>query len=259
MRGQHSGGLVRARTWRARADASLAIHIVGDFPRVVATLAPDCGGPWRALEGEVVRTHLRLRNVGRARAGSLTVRTERAWLALANPLDASGNAWRVGDAVGQAPRATFRHMSAPLVAWGPLHSTQLSAMRQSAGRSAGVAPLAWPAIHDGDPEKDDFARHARATWRHRSRGSAAHAARAARRCCHHRTVTLCQHARPRPCTRIEVANVGSADMFVTDVRAAETCTVGVKILPRERVAGPPRRPRHSHERTYWHGTSCRTV
>ena len=30
--------------------------------------------------------------------------------------------------------------------------------------------------------------------------------------------------------------MGSADMFVTDVRAAETCTVGVKILPRERVA-----------------------
>lgn len=41
--------LRRTRDERARGarapDASLAIHIVGDLPRVVATLAPDCGGP----------------------------------------------------------------------------------------------------------------------------------------------------------------------------------------------------------------------
>ena len=233
--------LRRTRDERARGarapDASLAIHIVGDLPRVVATLAPaDCGGPWRALEGEVVRTHLRLRNVGRARAGSLTVRTERAWLALTNPLDASGKVWRVGDAIKPgASRDVPAHVCAPSgMGAAALHAAVY--YEAISGPQAIVAPLAWPAIHDGDPEKDDFAGHARA------RGATVAAAAPLTRFAPLVVAaiiapSLCvsTHAHGRVLT-VEVANVGSADMFVTDVRAAETCTVGVKILPQERVA-----------------------
>ena len=113
----------------------------------------------------MVRTHLRLRNVGRARAGSLTVRTERAWLALTNPLDASGKVWRVGDAIKPgASRDVPAHVCAPSgMGTAALHAALC--YEAISGPQAIVAPLAWPAIHDGDPEKDDFAGHARARGR----------------------------------------------------------------------------------------------
>ena len=184
------------RASRIRApDASLAVHVVGDLPRVVARIrglgdnsippawdnssAPPRPSSFAALHGEVRRGILELANIGRAPASDMLVRCNLPWIAVGgeiginspkgnvsvthSALGASGLSWRAIDVRGN-PMVLGRGESASLPVLfraqgaGGKHQLQFLVQYAPLGpKFEPEVPRGWPPFQDGDLEAGDAA------------------------------------------------------------------------------------------------------
>ena len=184
------------RASNARApDASLAVHVVGDMPRVVARVCSLGEGgnldAWRPpgvfpassgfsmLDGEVRRGTLELANVGRAAASDLFIRCNLPWVALGRELRAdseecdisvrhsalgtSGLSWRAVD-VKCSPMVIRQGESASLPiffrAHGKAGETHMQILIQYSPlekKMGSEPPRCWPPFKENDLEADDAA------------------------------------------------------------------------------------------------------
>jgi len=174
--------LCRTREERSRSarapDASLAVHVVGDLPRIVTrivdtTISPATSWPMpfqdyyqplqtplNVLDGEIRHARIDVANVGRAPAADLVCRATTPWLALARPLGATGVAWIVSSA-NLPPGAKTSVPGAVRI--GGVGSCTLRAVLQYAPAVAVpeiTPPRCWPPPGDSDPEGDNILQRA---------------------------------------------------------------------------------------------------